>query len=553
MLNRLPFCRFLALAASLLCVLTLSFPSAWANPAELQPGYYLLPPYKLPAKLTPLDKQLLKIMETYKVVGLSAAIFNDNKLIWKGGYGWANLEANLPVTPGTLFRAASLSKMVTATALMQLYDQGKFGLDDDISSYLGYQVRNPLYPNDKITFRHLLTHTSSILDDGGYATILETPSLLSETPVKELLVPDGTYYDPATFSDYAPGSQFCYSNFGTGIVGALVEKLSGLAFDQYCARNIFKPLAMDASFEPAAIKNWQNIAVLYRPDTNLTSFRPTKDNYQGHKPLPPESHSPGTLAHSPAGGLRVNSTDFAKFIQAHMNGGAYSGTRILKSDTTDLMHNMHWAGFGLGGFYRQKGLNFHITDDLVPGKRLVGHAGEAYGLVSDAYYNPANKLGIVFFLNGADLSAESNPYHPVETAIAATLFSAFPAKGSKKATLLTAKAGANFVMVNERKIFLHTPVQITKIGKAQYLFLPPLAAADVLNSKLEQTENTVTFTCGPNQATLTSDQTAMQVNGQTVRLRCPPYMQNQQLLIPIGELAAALNSNIKIRLQSSND
>ncbi|MBP2634899.1 MAG: dap [Firmicutes bacterium] len=552
MLNRLPFLRFLTLA-SLLCALTLSLPSAWANQTEPQPGYYILPPYKLPAKSSPLDKQLLKIMETYKIVGLSAAIFNDNKLIWKGGYGWANLEATLPVTPGTIFRAASLSKMVTATALMQLYDQGKFALDDDISLYLGYQVRNPLYPDDKITFRHLLTHTSSILDDGAYAAILETPSQLFETAVKELLVPDGAYYDPATFGDYAPGSQFSYSNFGTGIVGALVEKLSGLSFDQYCTRYIFKPLAMDASFEPATIKNWQNIAVLYRPDTDLASFRPTKDNYQGQKPLPPEPHPLGTLAHSPAGGLRVNATDFAKFIQAHMNGGVYSGTRILKNDTADLMHNMHWAGFGLSGFYRQKGLNFHITDDLVPGKRLVGHAGEAYGLVSDAYYNPVSKQGIVFFLNGADLSAESNPYHPVETDIATALFSAFPAKDSKKATQLTAKAGAKFIMVNDRKIFLQTPVQFTKIGKSQYLFLPPLAAADVLNATLEQTVNSVTFTSGPNQVTLTSGQTAMQVNGKTMRLQSPPYLHNQQLLIPVRELAEALNSNIKIRLQLSDD
>lgn len=550
MLNRLR--HFLTLA-SLLCMLTLALLPAWANQTKPPPGYYVLPPYKLPAKPTPLDKQLLKIMETYKVVGLSAAIFSDSRLIWKGAYGWANLEANLPVTPGTIFRAASLSKMVTATALMQLYDQGKFALDDDISLYLGYQVRNPLYPDEKITFRHLLTHTSSILDDGAYAAILEKPSLLSETTVKELLVPDGAYYDPATFGNYAPGSQFRYSNFGTGIVGALLEKISGMSFDQYCTRYIFNPLAMDASFEPAAIKNWKNIAVLYRPDTDLTSFRPTKDNYQGQKPLPPEPHPLGTLAHSPAGGLRVNSIDFAKFIQAHMNGGVYGNTRILKNDTADLMHNIHWAGFGLSGFYRQKGLNFHITDDLVPGKRLVGHAGEAYGLVSDAYYNPAGKRGIVFFLNGADLSGQSNPYHPVETAIATTLFSAFPAKDSKKAPQLTAKAGANFVMVNGRKIFLKTPVQIEKIGKAKHLFLPPLAAADVLNAALEQTANSVTFTSGPNQVTLTSGQTVLQVNGKTVRLHRPPYLQNQQLLIPVRELAEALNSNIKIRLYVSDD
>jgi CubicO group peptidase (beta-lactamase class C family) len=540
--------KHLRLIPVILLLVSLLTPIALASQEDPPPGYYAIKPYKLPAKPTILDKHLLGIMDKYKIVGLSAAVFNDNKLIWKGGYGWANLETGRAVTPETLFRVASLSKMVTATALMQLYEQGKFSLDDDISQYLGYQVRNPLYPDEKITFRQLLTHTSSILDSGAYETILDTPSLLTDVDIKKILDPDGEYYNPATFGNYSPGSQFSYSNFGTGIVGSLIEKLSGLSFDKYCTQYIFKPLAMDASYEPADIKNWQNIAALYRPDANLTGFKPTKDNFHDQKPPQAELHVAGALAHSPAGGLRVSSTDFAKFLQAHMNGGLYNRTRILKADTADLMHSVQWFGNSLGGFYKQKGLNFHITDDLVPGKRLIGHAGEAYGLIGDAYYDPNNKLGIVFLLNGADLTAESNPYHPVENSLATTLYSAFAPKATNKSKQLKATAGTNFIMINDRKIPLQAPATIKSAGKMQFLFLPAMAAADALATSLDQDGDTVIFTSGQNQATLTAGQNTMLVNGKTIILPQPPFLQDNQIFVPVRELAEALRCNIRISL-----
>ena len=534
--------------ASMFFILSLLDSPVQASQPAPPPGYYVLAPYKLPNKPTPLDNQLLTTMEKHKVVGLSAAVFKDRKLIWKGGYGWADLDTRRTVNSDTLFRVASLSKMVTATALMQLYEQSKFGLDDDISQYLGYQIRNPRYPDVKITFRQLLTHTSSIVDSGAYSTILEeTPALLQKIDIQDMLVPAGQYYAPDTFGDYAPGSQFSYSNFGTGIVGTLVEKISGLSFDKYCTRYIFKPLNMDASFEPADLKNWQNIAVLYRPDANLSSFKPTKDNYNGIKPTSAAIVAPSALAHSPAGGLRSSSIDLAKFLQAHMNGGTYNHTRILKPDTADLMHSMQWFGNSMGGFYKQKGLNFHITDDLVPGKRLVGHSGEAYGLSGDAYYDPDSKLGIIFLMNGANLT-EAHPYYSVENDIAKTLLTSFSPQANNKPKQLKANAGSRFITVNNRKIFVQTPITITKTGKTQLLFLPSMTTADALAASIEQIGDTVTFTVGENTAILTANQVTMTVNNKIQALPQAPYQQNGQLLVPIRELAAALKINMKFSL-----
>ncbi|QDR83167.1 serine hydrolase [Sporomusa termitida] len=526
-----------------------SLPALAAGP-EAPPGYFALPSYQQPANPTALDKQLLAIMADYRVVGLSAAVYRDNKIIWSGGYGWADLNTGRAVTPATLFRVASLSKMVTATALMQLYEQGKFGLDDDISSSLGYQVRNPHYPAVKITFRQLLNHTSSIIDSGAYDAIVEsTPALLPALDIKELLVPGGQYYSAATFAPQAPGTCFNYSNFGTGIAGSLVEKISGLPFAEYCSTFIFKPLGMDASFEPADINNWQNIATLYRPDGQFIHFRPTKDTYTGIKPAPATITAPlgSALGYSPAGGLRASTTDFAKFMQAHMNGGSYNRIRILKADTADLMHSMQWFGYSMDGFYKQKGLNFHITDDLVPGRRLIGHSGEAYGLSGDAYYDPDSRIGFVFMLNGANLN-NADPFYRVENTIAITLLAAFAPPAANLSRELRAKVNANFITVNGRKIVLPAPAAITRSGKTQHLFLPAVATADALAAGINQQGDTVTFTQGQKKAVLTAGQNRMSVNGETLLLPHPPYRQNGQIFVPVRELAAALNISTRLRL-----
>lgn len=544
--------RFFKQAALALACVTLTsglLPQPlWANQPENPPGYCILPPYQQLAKPTTLDEQLLSTMEQYKIVGLSAAVFKDNKLVWSNGYGWSNLETCRPVTSDTLFRVASLSKMVTATALMQLYEQRKFDLDDDISNYLGYKVRNPYFPNSKITFRQLLTHTSSITDNGAYYSIVEeTPDLLRKIDIKDMLVPDGQYYTAETFSDYAPGTKFSYSNFGTGIVGSLVEKISGMPFDKYCSKYIFNPLNMDASFEPADLKNWQNIAVLYRPDEQLTSFRPTKDDFQGSKPKPATFSAPlgSALGRSPAGGLRTSSTDLSKFMQAHMNGGRYNRTRILKADTADLMHSMQWFGNSMDGFYKQKGLNFHITDDLVPGKRLIGHSGEAYGLSSDAYYDPDSKLGVIFMMNGGNMT-DANPYYSVENAIAKTLFDTFAPKTINTTKKISAKSNAAYIIVNGRKIVLPAPAAIVKAGQTKNLFLPAISAADALGVSLGQTGETYTYTYGQNKAALTAGRAVMLVNGKTMNLAYAPYKQQETVLVPIQELASALKVDIKL-------
>ena len=162
---------------------------------------------------------------------------------------WRISSQKRPVTPETLFLIGSVSKTITATALMQLFEEGKFGLDDDIDNYLPFHVDIPFQPDAPVTFRQLLTHTASIDDNPDYincpgwctygSSIGPFVTRGADSPVsladftKGYLTPDGPYYDwDRNFELAAPGTKSDYSNMGLVIVGYLVEVISGVPFDQ---------------------------------------------------------------------------------------------------------------------------------------------------------------------------------------------------------------------------------------------------------------------------------------------------------------------------------
>jgi CubicO group peptidase (beta-lactamase class C family) len=175
--------------------------------------------------------------------GVAACIIQDDRITWSGGYGWADVEKQVPMTPDTIMNIASVSKTITTTALMQLWEKKKFRLDDDVSDYLPFSIRNPRYPEISITFQHLLTHTSSITDSQTYEDnySCENPSSLLDW-IAGYLIPNGAFFDAdENFLSQPPGGRFKYSNVAFGLVGLLVEFVSGDSFAAYCRKNIFKP------------------------------------------------------------------------------------------------------------------------------------------------------------------------------------------------------------------------------------------------------------------------------------------------------------------------
>lgn len=358
-----------------------------------------------------LNSKLQTIANTYQASGMSVVVVKNDSMVFQGYYGKRDVDRNLPVNAATMYRIASISKFITATTLMTLYDQGLFGLDDDVSSYLGFTLRNPAFPTQPITFRKLLSHTSSLRDGSGYDGFLSlTGSTNPPPPLKNLLTATGSSYTANMFSSTkGPGdSYFTYANINFGVIGTLIEMLSGERFDKVARNNVLMPLGITGSFNVQDLQEINNVAVLYRKTNG--AWVPQADNYSGVKPTPRNliEYTIGTngLIFSPTGGLRITTEDLARIMKLHANNGILNGVRVLSDSSCKRMHESVWIyngsnGNPYSGVFNAYAMGNHTTTDLLHGESLIGHPGEAYGLISDMYYSPAKKFGIVFMVNGA--------------------------------------------------------------------------------------------------------------------------------------------------------
>ena len=190
------------------------------------------------------------VIQTHLIPGLSISIVKDNTIVWDKHFGFANIDNNLLVNENTMFILSSVSKTITATALMQLWEQKLFQLEDDINDYLPFEVIHPNYINIPITFKMLLTHTSGIKDNWGVMPYYDGDSDLElGYYLEQYFNPGGEFYNSnSNFIDAMPGTYYDYSNIGAAFIGLLVEEISNQPFNDYCHENIFEPLSMDNTY-----------------------------------------------------------------------------------------------------------------------------------------------------------------------------------------------------------------------------------------------------------------------------------------------------------------
>jgi CubicO group peptidase (beta-lactamase class C family) len=365
---------------------------------------------------TQLNTQLESIFEDHELMGLSVVKVCQQD-IETYHFGLKDYTRELAVDDSTMYRIASISKTVSAMGLMKLYDQGLFELDDDVSPYLGFELRNPNWPDVAITFRMILSHTSSIQDGSGYSDFLGASFSFDATPpaIQDLLTDQGSFYTSNMFRQEEPGTFFAYSNINYGIVGTLVEAISDQRFDVYMKDNILDPLGIAGSYNVTDIENIDNVAVLYR---NQGGWTPQADNFQGNDPTPLllDNYTIGTngLLFGPQGGLRISPSDLARILLV-MKDGEYNGIEVLLPSSIELMQTPQWTydgdnGDNYYGLFRSWGLGVHCTTDtpggdlIFEGDEFKGHPGEAYGLISDMYWfadSGWDAAGFIFMTNGA--------------------------------------------------------------------------------------------------------------------------------------------------------
>ena len=337
------------------------------------------------ANTTRNESQLLNFiettMDTYVIPGVSVSIVKGGNIVWDKHFGYANIDENILVNRNTMFILSSASKTITATALMQLFQQNLFSLDDDIDTYLPFDINHPDYPEIPITFKMLLSHTSGIKDNWNYMPFYDGDSPIDlNYYLSQYFTPEGEFYDiDLNFTNHAPGTGFSYSNIGVALVGLLAEEISNQTFNEYCIENVFQPLGMnDTYWFLSEIENLDIVASPHQLAEGSTDSLIVLENY-GYSDYP-------------AGQLRTTSNSLAKFLSAFINDGFYNGIQILNPETIETMKTIHYPdiAYDQGLIWYYKNLNE---------SNLFGHGGSDLGSVTEMFLSSSDDIGIVLLSN----------------------------------------------------------------------------------------------------------------------------------------------------------
>lgn len=318
------------------------------------------------------------------IAGAVIVIVKSGSVLFEKGYGYSDVKSRAPVSPSsTLFRPGSISKTFTWTAIMQLVEQGKINLDADVNDYLDFQVPHTF--GHPVTVRNLMTHTpgfEEVIKDLMVDRVDELPSLPAFV----------TAHRPNQI--FAPGTVPAYSNYGADLAGYIVQRVSGVPFEDYIQKNIFQPLAMaHATFlQPLP----DRLKPLMSNGYELAS--------QDAKPFELVPPNP-----APDGSLSITGADMAPFMIAHLQNGKYGYAHILEPQTAEMMHSRQ---FGMDSAVNGMALGFY--EESRNGLRIIGHGGDLNYFHSDMHLIPSEGLGFFVSYNSlgkAELDVRTALWH----------------------------------------------------------------------------------------------------------------------------------------------
>jgi CubicO group peptidase (beta-lactamase class C family) len=320
-------------------------------------------------------------------VGLAAAIIVGKELVWTKGFGYADAESEKPFTPQTIMNIASITKTITGTSVMHAVGEGKLSLDEDVNAYLPFKVTNPNFPNEKVTIRHLATHTSGIIDrlsvyDSSYYFGGDAPEPLGDF-LKSYFDTNGRLYSKENFLSAKPGAQYEYSNIGAGLAGYIVEVVTGQKLNEYSADFLFKPLEMDDTGWFLSEVDMDNHAKLY---------------YYSGDTL--KSHPFYGLTTYPDGGVRTSVEDLSKFLIFLLNEGKSSeGTQILDEDLVKQMLTQQFTSANKPENVDLEKQNAGIFWAVRENGARISHSGGDPGVITRLQYNLDKEVGLIVFCN----------------------------------------------------------------------------------------------------------------------------------------------------------
>lgn len=409
-----------------------------------------------------------------RVPGLAIAVVCGSEPVWARGFGMADAEAGLPAEPSTLFRIASLTKLFTATAVMQLRDEGRLELDDPVARHLPwFRLADP-ERSERVTVGHLLTHTAGIPVNSA-ATDFNRMTQPTRERMRELL--------PSQDFLSGPGETYRYSNLGFAVLGELVATVRGVPFDRVVRERILGPLGMDRS--------------LVHPDSGTVGA-------VGYGALRPD----GTRRRAdfielrsatPAGGMASSALEMARFVALQID---LAGSGVLAPETADEMQRIHFeVADGVGS-----GLAWAV--DRRSGRHEIYHGGELPTQTSHIRVDLTHGLGVVVLTNAMD----GEPERWAEEALAMMRLArnAAPASGEE---------GGRWAHLAGCFRWLDWALRTVPLGDALYLVDPTAESPAASARRLEPVGEHLFRTTGPAPETVR----LVVEDGRPVRLERPNF------------------------------
>ncbi len=343
---------------------------------------------------------ITKTLADHGIPSMSIALVRGDSIVWKAAFGYANMRTHTPATTETLYSTGSSFKSVTATAVMQLVEQGKIRLDDPINRYLGESAVHD-QPDKPVTFTHILSHWSGLKNGAETQPIWgrKLPKTLDELTV-------------ALSSVRPPETKWEYNNFAYGTAGLLVQKISGIEYEKYMVENVLKPIGVTTPHpvypSPEMV---ERMALPYKAGGSLGK---------------PEPEAQVHFDVYPAGDIYLTAEDMAHYLIAQLNGGVSNGKRILSEASVREMHKERF-----GGDY---GFGFWMVHDSATGHTLIHHGGAIAGQRAFLIGDLDAHVG-VYYMTNSDFLPDATP----------------PAQSEVVYPALKLLRGENYVPRTERK------------------------------------------------------------------------------------------------------
>ncbi len=321
------------------------------------------------------------------VVGGAVIISRNGEVLCSYAYGWANVSRTRPVTLDTCFRIASVTKLVTTIGLVKLMEENNLSYDTDISDILGYTARNPAFPDTPITVRNVLTHTTGLVTGFSFH------------PTWDQLPVENRYFDP----NVEAGTKYIYANFNGGLMGAMIEALSGQSLNTYMTENVFEPLGINAAYHPGLLKDQSSVANRMTNDGHTFA---SADAEIATLPDYNDVCDPVNNTDISVGGLYISANGMNRLITMLQLGGTVDGIQILPEGTVEKM--MACQVFEGSSVYVDAEYALGLARVYkMPGGTWYGHQGRRDGLTSNMYFQPDTGLTVSVIANGYEAMSEN--------------------------------------------------------------------------------------------------------------------------------------------------